>query len=47
MSVDPSDPIQRDDPDLDPGLSPDPAHDVQENPPEGAGPTPSDPDSSS
>lgn len=44
MTVDPSDPIRRDDPDLDPGLGPDPEHEVDENPPEGAGPTQADSD---
>jgi hypothetical protein len=39
MTVDPSDPVRRDDPDLDPGLAPDAEHEVEENPPEGAGPT--------
>ncbi len=34
----PSDPIERKDPDFDPGLAPDPKHAVEENPPEGAGP---------
>jgi hypothetical protein len=36
--VEPSDPIERRPPDLDPGLAPDPEHEVEENPPEGAGP---------
>lgn len=44
MTVDPSEPIERKEPDLDPGLAPDPEHEVDENPPEGAGPTKSDPD---
>jgi len=35
----PTDPIERQEPDLDPGLAPDPEHEVGENPPEGAGPT--------
>jgi hypothetical protein len=39
MTVDPSDPVRRQDPDLDPGLAPDPDHEVDEDPPEGAGPT--------
>ena len=38
-SIDPSDPVERQEPDLDPGLAPDPEHEVRENPPEGAGPT--------
>jgi hypothetical protein len=37
--TEPSDPITRQDPDLDPGLAPDLEHEIQENPPEGAGPT--------
>jgi len=38
MTADPSDPIEKKDPDFDPGLAPDPKHQVEENPPEGAGP---------
>lgn len=38
MTVDPSDPIRRQDPDVDPGLAPDPEHEVTEAPPEGDGP---------
>lgn len=34
----PADPVVRQEPDLDPGLSPDPEHEVRESPPEGAGP---------
>ena len=44
MTVDPSDPVRRQDPDLDPGLAPDPEHQVDEDPPEGAGPTEADRD---
>jgi hypothetical protein len=44
MTVDPSDPVRREDPDLDPGLAPDPEHEVDENPPERAGPTQRDAD---
>ena len=40
MTVDPSDPIRRQEPDLDPGLAPDDEHEVSENPPEDDGPTP-------
>ena len=36
--VEPSDPVERKQPDLDPGLAPDADHEVTENPPEGAGP---------
>jgi hypothetical protein len=32
----PSDPVERQEPDLDPGLAPDPVHEVDENPPESA-----------
>lgn len=32
MTIDPSDPVRRQDPDIDPGLAPDPEHEV-ENPP--------------
>ncbi|WP_281287280.1 hypothetical protein [Aeromicrobium ginsengisoli] len=35
MTIDPSDPIRRQEPDMDPGLAPDPEHEVEENPPEG------------
>ena len=38
--IDPADPIERQEPDLDPGLAPDPVHEVEENPPEGDGPAP-------
>lgn len=44
MTVDPSDPVRRQEPDVDPGLAPDPEHDVEENAPEGAGPAPADRD---
>jgi hypothetical protein len=46
MTVDPSDPVRRQAPDLDPGLAPDPdpEHQVDEDPPEGAGPTEADSD---
>jgi hypothetical protein len=44
MTVDPSDPVRRQDPDVDPGLAPDPQHAVEESPPEGEGPTPPDHD---
>lgn len=37
--ADPAEPIRRQEPDLDPGLAPDPQHEVVENPPEGAGPS--------
>jgi hypothetical protein len=40
MTIDPSDPVRRQDPDVDPGLAPDPQHEVEESPPEGAEPTP-------
>ncbi|WP_159085778.1 hypothetical protein [Aeromicrobium chenweiae] len=36
--VEPSDPIERRPADPDPGLAPDPQHEVRENPPEGASP---------
>lgn len=38
--VEPTDPIERHEPDLDPGLAPDPQHEVTENPPEGTTPAP-------
>lgn len=38
--VDPAEPVERQEPDLDPGLAPDPEHEITENPPEGAGPAP-------
>ena len=44
MTIDPSDPVHRQEPDVDPGLAPDPEHDVEENPPEGAEPAPADRD---
>ncbi|MRJ75254.1 hypothetical protein GEV29_01760 [Aeromicrobium sp. SMF47] len=34
--VEPSDPIERHEPDLDPGLAPDPQHEVRQSPPEDA-----------
>jgi hypothetical protein len=44
MTVDPGDPVRRQEPHVDPGLAPDPKHEVDEDPPEGAGPTRSDHD---
>lgn len=41
-TIHPTDPIKRTEPDFDPGLEPDPKHRVEENPPEGAGPTTKD-----
>ena len=38
MTVDPSDPVRRQEPDVDPKLAPDPDHEVKESPPEGGGP---------
>lgn len=39
MTVDPADPVRRQEPDLDPGLAPDPQHVVEDDPPESDGPT--------
>jgi hypothetical protein len=44
MTVDPSDPIRRQEPDVDPGLAPDPEHEVVQAPPEDDDPGPPDVD---
>ncbi|MCW2831574.1 MAG: hypothetical protein JWP31_2266 [Aeromicrobium sp.] len=36
--IDSADPVERQQPDLDPGLAPDPQHEVEESPPETGGP---------